>query len=374
MLWRSKVEVKELARELMHSHDFLYLGRGINYPIALEGALKLKEISYIHAEGYPAGEMKHGPIALIDEKMPVVVLAPRDRYFEKTMSNLKEVESRGGKVIVLTDDVKTASEVSRISGADAAESIALSYADRDDDTAPIAGLSHCGSSRHRCRSAAQSRQERHGRIMALLRNEGPPISQRTLSSLRHRNFRLLFFGTSLSHVGDFVQAMAQSWLVWTMTQSPFLLGVIGFCQALPRLLLGAVGGAIVDRLERRRLLLCDADFGDDSSIFFLGTGLFRMDSILACDGAGVVFGHGEHAQSDRAPFTDQQFSPARRLDERHRAQFVVGKPRQDRRPIARRRADQRHRHRWLPVGQRRQFFCDYRRPLVMEFPGESKAE
>jgi glutamine---fructose-6-phosphate transaminase (isomerizing) len=104
-------EVKELARDLMHSSDFLYLGRGINYPIALEGALKLKEISYIHAEGYPAGEMKHGPIALIDEKMPVVVLAPRDRYFQKTVSNLKEVESRGGKVVVLTDDIKTASEM-----------------------------------------------------------------------------------------------------------------------------------------------------------------------------------------------------------------------------------------------------------------------
>jgi glutamine---fructose-6-phosphate transaminase (isomerizing) len=105
-------DVKELARELMHSQDFLYLGRGLNYPIALEGALKLKEISYIHAEGYPAGEMKHGPIALIDEKMPVVVLAPRDRYFEKTIGNLKEVESRGGKVIVLTDDLKTSREVS----------------------------------------------------------------------------------------------------------------------------------------------------------------------------------------------------------------------------------------------------------------------
>jgi glucosamine--fructose-6-phosphate aminotransferase (isomerizing) len=104
-------QVKELARELMHSHDFLYLGRGINYPIALEGALKLKEISYIHAEGYPAGEMKHGPIALIDEKMPVVVLAPRDRYFQKTVSNLKEVESRGGKVIVLSDDAKAAGEL-----------------------------------------------------------------------------------------------------------------------------------------------------------------------------------------------------------------------------------------------------------------------
>jgi len=97
-------EVEEMARELTNNSDFLYLGRGINYPIALEGALKLKEISYIHAEGYPAGEMKHGPIALIDENMPVVVLLPRDRYFEKTLSNLKEVESRGGKVIILTDE------------------------------------------------------------------------------------------------------------------------------------------------------------------------------------------------------------------------------------------------------------------------------
>jgi len=78
---------------------------------------------------------------------------------------------------------------------------------------------------------------------------------KTLSSLKHRNFRLLFCGTSLSHVGDFVQAMAQSWLVWQMTKSPFLLGLVGFAQALPRLLLGAVGGAIVDRVERRRLLL-----------------------------------------------------------------------------------------------------------------------
>lgn len=96
-------ELEHLARELMGASDFLYLGRGINYPIALEGALKLKEISYIHAEGYPAGEMKHGPIALIDEKMPVVVLLPKDRYFQKSLGNLKEVESRNGKVVVLTD-------------------------------------------------------------------------------------------------------------------------------------------------------------------------------------------------------------------------------------------------------------------------------
>jgi glutamine---fructose-6-phosphate transaminase (isomerizing) len=96
-------EIEGLARELARANDFLYLGRGINYPIALEGALKLKEISYIHAEGYPAGEMKHGPIALIDEQVPVVVLLPRDRHFQKTLSNLKEVESRGGKIVAITN-------------------------------------------------------------------------------------------------------------------------------------------------------------------------------------------------------------------------------------------------------------------------------
>jgi len=97
------VEIEALARDVCHAADFLYLGRGINYPIALEGALKLKEISYIHAEGYPAGEMKHGPIALIDEQVPVVVLLPRDRNFQKTLSNLKEVESRGGKIVAVTN-------------------------------------------------------------------------------------------------------------------------------------------------------------------------------------------------------------------------------------------------------------------------------
>ena len=81
----------------------LFLGRGINHPIALEGALKLKEISYLHAEGYPAGEMKHGPIALIDENVPVVVLLPGDASYPKTLSNLKEVESRGGRIIAVTD-------------------------------------------------------------------------------------------------------------------------------------------------------------------------------------------------------------------------------------------------------------------------------
>jgi glucosamine--fructose-6-phosphate aminotransferase (isomerizing) len=94
-------EIEELARRYQHARDFLYLGRGLHYPVALEGALKLKEISYIHAEGYPAGEMKHGPIALIDENMPVVVLAPHDAWREKTLSNLREVKSRDGIAIVL---------------------------------------------------------------------------------------------------------------------------------------------------------------------------------------------------------------------------------------------------------------------------------
>jgi glucosamine--fructose-6-phosphate aminotransferase (isomerizing) len=93
---------EEIARRFYQRSDFLYLGRGINYPIALEGALKLKEISYIHAEGYPAGEMKHGPIALIDEKMPVVTIAPDDHVFEKMIGNIQEAKARGGAVIALT--------------------------------------------------------------------------------------------------------------------------------------------------------------------------------------------------------------------------------------------------------------------------------
>jgi len=93
--------VEDVAATFQTRTDFLYLGRGINYPIALEGALKLKEISYIHAEGYPAGEMKHGPIALIDERMPVVALAPNDLVFEKMVGNMQEVKARGGSVIAL---------------------------------------------------------------------------------------------------------------------------------------------------------------------------------------------------------------------------------------------------------------------------------
>jgi glucosamine--fructose-6-phosphate aminotransferase (isomerizing) len=96
-------QIEKLARDIAKCQDVLYLGRGTSYPLALEGALKLKEISYIHAEGYAAGELKHGPIALIDEHMPVVVIAPFDRVFEKTVSNMQEVAARGGNIILMTD-------------------------------------------------------------------------------------------------------------------------------------------------------------------------------------------------------------------------------------------------------------------------------
>ncbi len=97
--------IRTIAHQYMNYRDFLYLGRGINYPIALEGALKLKEISYIHAEGYPAGEMKHGPIALIDEQMPVVVLVSKGITFDKIMSNVEEVKARGGEIIAVTPKI-----------------------------------------------------------------------------------------------------------------------------------------------------------------------------------------------------------------------------------------------------------------------------
>ena len=100
---------RELAPDVAEARDVLYLGRGTGYPIALEGALKLKEISYIHAEGYAAGEMKHGPIALIDETVPVIVIAPSDELFDKTASNMQEVVARGGQVIFLSDAARASS-------------------------------------------------------------------------------------------------------------------------------------------------------------------------------------------------------------------------------------------------------------------------
>ncbi len=93
-----------MAHAYAQATDFLYLGRGINYPIALEGALKLKEISYIHAEGYPAGEMKHGPIALIDEELPVVAIATQSKVLEKTVSNIEEARARGGQIVAVATE------------------------------------------------------------------------------------------------------------------------------------------------------------------------------------------------------------------------------------------------------------------------------
>ena len=96
-------KVQVIAKDFVNAKGTMYLGRGLSYPIALEGALKLKELSYLHAEGYPAGEMKHGPLALIEDGLPVVVLAPNDKYFEKTISNMQEVIARGGKILLITD-------------------------------------------------------------------------------------------------------------------------------------------------------------------------------------------------------------------------------------------------------------------------------
>jgi glucosamine--fructose-6-phosphate aminotransferase (isomerizing) len=100
---KQEPKIETLGLEIARARDVLYLGRGVNFPIALEGALKLKEISYIHAEGYAAGEMKHGPIALIDENVPVIVIAPYDALFPKTISNMQEVMARGGKVVMISD-------------------------------------------------------------------------------------------------------------------------------------------------------------------------------------------------------------------------------------------------------------------------------
>lgn len=97
-------QVQVIAKDFLQAKGAMFLGRGLSFPIALEGALKLKELSYLHAEGHPAGEMKHGPLALIEEGLPVVVLAPKDRYFEKTISNMQEVIARGGKVILITNE------------------------------------------------------------------------------------------------------------------------------------------------------------------------------------------------------------------------------------------------------------------------------
>ncbi|RYE64601.1 MAG: glutamine--fructose-6-phosphate transaminase (isomerizing), partial [Oxalobacteraceae bacterium] len=104
VLTKMRPHVEDLAAQIAQCRNILYIGRGTSFPLAMEGALKLKEITYIHAEGYAAGELKHGPIALVDEAMPVVVIAPFDRFFEKTVSNMQEVAARGGRIILITDE------------------------------------------------------------------------------------------------------------------------------------------------------------------------------------------------------------------------------------------------------------------------------
>ena len=177
----------------MHQHrDFLYLGRGINYPIALEGALKLKEISYIHAEGYPAGEMKHGPIALIDEDLPVVAVAADDEVFEKALGNIQEAKARGARMIVVT----SASKEPAFEGLlDPARDVILAVPDAHPllhagaagRAAAVARVSRRDLPRRRRRSAAQSRQERDGRVSGDWPSCGPG-SQLVRGSVANRAF------------------------------------------------------------------------------------------------------------------------------------------------------------------------------------------
>ena len=161
----------ELAKTYVRAQDFLFLGRGIHYPIALEGALKLKEISYIHAEGYPAGEMKHGPNALIDENLPVVIIATRDENspqsmlrYEKTMSNLKEVKARSGIVIALATegDKEITEEADHVLYVPAAPEELLR--DSRDRPAPVTRLPHRSAPRLRRRPAEKPGEVGHSGV------------------------------------------------------------------------------------------------------------------------------------------------------------------------------------------------------------------
>ncbi len=172
--------IEALAGEFYRYEDFLFLGRGINYPIALEGALKLKEISYIHAEGYPAGEMKHGPIALIDENMPVVCLAPKDAVYDKMTSQIEQAKARSGVVIAVATDGDEAikRKADHVSGDRRRRSHQAQSRSRDlraararaADADPAvdpdadAGLLHRRAARRGCGSAAQSGEERDGGV------------------------------------------------------------------------------------------------------------------------------------------------------------------------------------------------------------------
>ena len=160
-------QLEHLARDLAKARDVLYLGRGTSFPIALEGALKLKEISYIHAEGYAAGELKHGPIALVDENMPVIVIAPHDKVFEKTFSNLQEVAARGGRLIVMTDAEGARGLRQPCDGhAHLADGASRGGADHLRNSGSATRLSYRGADGDRRRSAAQSGEVGDSRINA----------------------------------------------------------------------------------------------------------------------------------------------------------------------------------------------------------------
>ena len=164
---RNEDQFDDLAHSLSKARDVLYLGRGVNYPLALEGALKLKEISYIHAEGYAAGELKHGPIALIDENVPVIVVAPEDDLFEKTVSNMQEVAARGGQIILISNadaekaGCKVAAHIRDAGRASVHQSADLRRA------GAASRLPHGRLHGHRRRPAAQPGQVGHSRIVAL---------------------------------------------------------------------------------------------------------------------------------------------------------------------------------------------------------------
>ena len=162
------------AEDFARKENALFLGRGLHYPIALEGALKLKEITYIHAEAYPAGELKHGPLALVTSEMPVVTVAPNDALLEKLKSNMQEVRARGGVLYVLADaDTRIESERGHPRDPHA-RALRRAVAAAARGAAAVAGVSHGLRARHRCRQAAQPGEERDGGVTqerALLRTQ-----------------------------------------------------------------------------------------------------------------------------------------------------------------------------------------------------------
>ena len=170
---RNEEQYEAIAHMLSKARDVLYLGRGTSYPLALEGALKLKEISYIHAEGYAAGELKHGPIALIDENVPVIVVAPQDELFEKTVSNMQEVATRGGQIILISDAPPEAVGCKRCRAHRHADGDGVHQSAALCRAGATLGLSYGRDHGHGRRSAAQSRQVRDGRI----RGKAPPAGR-----------------------------------------------------------------------------------------------------------------------------------------------------------------------------------------------------